>query len=299
VPTKPTGHRTAHTLDLQGHRGARGLRPENTLPSFEIALDVEVTTLELDLHLSSDDQLIIWHDPVLETTKCVIPPELASHKVRELTAAQLATVRCAKNPAPDRFENQVATATALAGDNYYIVTLDALFDFVDRYATDPTKSESQRINAAKIRFNIETKRKVADPTAIDDGFDGSKAGTFELALVAIIRDRELAKRITVQSFDHRSLWSVRAIAPDLPLAALTEERTDLAALFDKGAAVWSPDYKVVGPAELQQAHALGMEIIPWTVNDPADMRALLELGVDGLISDRPDLMVEVARAQQL
>ncbi len=127
--------------------------------------------------------------------------------------------------------------------------------------------------------------------AIGDDFDGETAGTFELAVIEAVTTAGVINRVTIQSFDHRSLWAVHAVRPAIPLAALTSrgDIPDFAELESLGAAVWSPDYRSVSSSTLQQAHDAGLLVIPWTVNDPADMADLLDLGVDGIITDRPDL----------
>ncbi len=291
---------TASAYDLQGHRGARGLRPENTLPSFEAALDLLVTTLEADLHFSADGQAVVWHDPVIDAGKCGVGPDAPaelpdpdageSPAVRELTAAELAGYRCDRNPDPSRFPEQVAAATAVAGDAYRIVTLKDLFDFVAEYAASSAKTDEQRANAALVRFNIETKRVADDPTTIGDGFDGATAGPFELAVLDAVTQAGVAERTTIQSFDHRSLWAVAATGAPVTLAALTSRGgPDFGELAERGAAIWSPRFTLVTPTSLAAAQTAGLAVIPWTVNEPADMQRLLDLGVDGLITDRPDL----------
>jgi glycerophosphoryl diester phosphodiesterase len=288
-------------FDLQGHRGARGLAPENTLPSFERALDLEVTTLELDLHFSADDALIVWHDPVISPSKCGLarggdgsrpdpdraPP--AALAVRRLSRAQLAGYRCDRNPEPDRFAEQRSTPTLLAGDDYRIVELFELFDFVERYAASAAKTHEQRRAAARVRFNIETKREAEHPGHIGDGFDGQSAGPLEREFERLVRARGLETRVTLQSFDHRSLWSLRALGSPIELVALTESTADLDALKRRGAAAWSPWHEEVDAESLARAHALGLRVVPWTVNDAERMRELRALGVDGIITDRPDL----------
>jgi glycerophosphoryl diester phosphodiesterase len=297
-------------FDSQGHRGARGLRPENTLPAFETALDLGVTTLELDLHFSADDQVVIWHDPVIDPAKCRINPAaslplpdpddpntaLADLALRSLTAQQLAAYLCDRNPDPSRFPDQTTQPTALAGQDFGIVTLARLFDFVDAYAGDPAKSEAQRTNAAQVRFNIETKRKFDQPQAIGDGFDGTTPGPFELAILELVQARGLADRVVVQSFDHRSLWAVHSVAPEMTLAVLISRAArgnELAEWAQAGASIFSPNATRLTAATVIQAHEAGLTVIPWTVNDPADMRRLIDMGVDGLISDRPDLLVDL------
>lgn len=290
-------------FDVQGHRGARGLQPENTLPGFETALDLGVTTLELDLHFTGDGAVVVWHDPVITGDKCrldpdatVAAPDPATAADRELAIAvlardQLRAYRCDTNPDPGRFPEQSPTPTDLAGSNYAIVTLEELFEFVARYETDPTKSDAQRAAAAAVRFNVETKRVPDLPATIGDGFDGTNAGPFEEAILDAVAGFSLSDRVTIQSFDHRSLQAIRAVDPDISLAALTRRNEPFAASFVEFADIWSPDYRSLSAGALSQAQATGMLVIPWTVNEPADMERLIGLGVDGLITDRPDLLI--------
>ena len=294
-------------FDVQGHRGARGLQPENTLPAFETALDLGVSTLELDLHLTADGEVVIWHDEALTRDKCglstmaapPLPPDPDDRAVAgdalylsRLTFADLQRYRCDRNPDPSRFPDQRATLTTLAGDNYQIVRLADLFAFVARYVGSDAKSAAQRANAAAVNFNIETKRKPDDPAAIGDDFDGVNPGRFEQEIARIVGAAGLTDRVIVQSFDHRSLWAMRTLLPDMPLAALTTGPAALPEFAERGATIWSPNYTTLSAAQLAEAHALGLAVIPWTVNDPADMQRLIALGVDGLITDRPDRLLE-------
>lgn len=290
--------------ELQGHRGARGLKPENTLPSFEAALDLMVTTLEGDLHFTADGQVVVWHDPVIDPSKCGIGPASSSGlpdpddpevdqdtlRVRALTAEQLAGYRCDRNPDPDRFPRQLATPGEVAGNNYGIAGLNALFEFVAAYADSPDKTAEQRTNARTVLFNLETKRVADIPSTIDDGFDGTTAGPFELAVLATAEAAGVSDRTIIQSFDHRSLWAVAATRSTVRLSALTSRSLpDFTELVERGATIWSPRDSQVSPASLGNAHKAGLSVIPWTINDTDDMQTLLDLGVDGLITDRPDL----------
>jgi glycerophosphoryl diester phosphodiesterase len=276
-------------VDVQGHRGARGLQPENTLPGFETALDLGVTTLEFDLHYTADGQVVVWHDPEIEGAKC--GNAFAGRPIRELSAAELRGLTCDRNPDPGRFPDQSPGPTAIAGTDYGIVTLDELFEFVDEYAASEAKTQQQRATADRVRFNMETKRRPDAPEAIGDGFDGMNAGPFELAILETISDWGLAERSVIQSFDHRSLSAVHAIDGSLALAALTRrgEVPDFAALAAAGVTIWSPDHRSVTPEAVAAAAAAGLAVSVWTVNDPADMQRLVDLGVGGLITDRPDL----------
>lgn len=320
-------------VEIQGHRGARGLRPENTLPAFETALDHQVDVIELDLHLTRDDQIVVWHDPYVFLTNCRLDsardePAMAGPKgpplpknplklpavdpdrlpflhpalmLRNQTAAQLRRLKCDRNPKPAEFPEQDPGTAPLAGQDYGIVKLGEVFDFVERYATSEAKSDAQRKNAASVRFNLELKRSEHYETFIADGFDGEKAGTFETALLQLIMDRGLLDRVTVQSFDERVLWALQKLEPRLTLAVLeredelnpgTREHPDVALeeWARRGAKIWSPDHDLVTKESVAIAKAAGLEVVPWTINDTSEMKRLIDLGVDGLITDRPDLV---------
>ena len=301
-PIIPTG------FDVQAHRGARGLKPENTLPAFETALDLEVTTLELDVHYSTDGQVIIWHDPVVEPLKCGLsddapdtipdpddPVSFGDRGIADLTAQQLTWFQCDRNPEPDRFPDQSSSATELAGSDYRIVTLAELFEFVRVYAISDEKTDSQRANAARVNFNIETKRRPDDPSTIGDGFNGSDAGPFELALLDLVEVYELGDRVVVQSFDHRSLWSIHKVDSTIRLAALTSDTyADPADFAANGASIWSPRFSTLTEQHVSDAHNAGLAVVPWTVNDTADMAKMISIGVDGIITDRPDLLLSIS-----
>ncbi len=299
---------TVTDLEVQGHRGARGLQPENTLPAFETALDLGVDTLELDLHFTSDGQLVVWHDPIVPPDKCRLDPDQsiagpdlneaddASILIAGFTRDELRAYSCDKNPDQNRLPDQQATATGLAGDSYQIVTLGELFDFVARYAEAEGKTPEQRAGAAAVMFNVETKRVEGSPETINDGFDGVNPGPFELTLLQLIADRGLEDRVVVQSFDHRSLRAIRSVDSSIRLAALTSRNVPFSADFAAFADIWSPDYRAVSSTSLAAAHQAGLEVIPWTVNDLADMSRLIELGVDGLITDRPDTLLALIGA---
>lgn len=310
VLQEPAAVEASPPFDVQGHRGARGLKPENTLPAFETALDWEVTTLELDLHYTADGQVVVWHDPAIDAAKCrldpatavVAPdpddPSLAEDElmISHLTWEQLGAYRCDRNPDPSLFPEQDNEATPLAGADYRIVTLAQLFDFVAAYEVAEAKTESQRDNAGSVQFNLETKRRPDRPEAINDGFDGVAPGPFEQAIMSLVAERNLVERTIIQSFDHRSLWAVRQLDDQIRLAALTSRRLpQLPSLAANGASIWSPNAGDVTVQRLAEAHEAGLLLIPWTVNEPDEMRRLIALGVDGLISDRPDLLMTIAR----
>lgn len=294
-------------FNVQGHRGARGLRPENTLPAFEAALDLGVGTLELDLHFTADSQVVIWHDPVIEPDKCGLrddaprtvpdPDEPATRTRRAiaaLTVEQLGWFQCDRNPDEDAYPDQRTVASELAGYDYRVVTLAELVQFVDSYGESELKTATQREKANRVGFNVETKRRPDDPSTIGDGFDGVNAGPFELALLDLVSRMELEGRVTVQSFDPRSLRAVHAIDPTIRLASLTSNTfTKLDDVVADGAAVWSPRASTLTARRVGEAHEIGLEVIPWTVNDPVELSDLISWGVDGVITDRPDLFLKL------
>ncbi len=294
-------------FDIQGHRGARGLKPENTLPAFETALDLGVTTLELDLHLTADDVVVVWHDPEIDSDKCGLKPAAGVDapdpdslivqgrklRVSNLTFEQLGAYQCDRNPDPALYPAQDSRPTELAGDDYGIVSLAELLDFVEAYAGSGDKSDVQRNNAHQVAFNLETKRRPDQPWAINDGFDGESPGPFELAIISLVEERNLVSRVIIQSFDHRSLWAIRSLNGAVRLAALTSgARPDFSGIAVQGATIWSPNYHDLSADRIEEAHESGLLVIPWTVNDLATMEELISESVDGLITDRPDILVK-------
>jgi glycerophosphoryl diester phosphodiesterase len=261
-----------------------------------VALDAGVNTLELDLHFTKDAQVVIWHDPIVSSEKCEVvdPAESArlNSEIASLSLVEIGKFRCSKNPDSGRFPDQTATPTTIAGDDYSIIRLGELFEFVTAYSKSELKTPDQRANAEAVRFNIETKRLPERPETINDGFDGETPGPFEVEVLKAIATAGLQGRVTIQSFDHRSLRAIRTADDSTPLAALTRRNEPFDSDFADFAQIWSPDYRSLSAASLIEAQAAGMMVIPWTVNDTSDMNRLIDLGVDGLITDRPDTLIQ-------
>ncbi|HLS00149.1 MAG TPA: glycerophosphodiester phosphodiesterase family protein [Mycolicibacillus parakoreensis] len=274
-------------FDLQAHRGGRGETTEESLAAFAHAVELGVDTLELDVVLTADRAPLVWHDPVIEATKCrdtapVRPDDpdypYVGRAVAQLTLAQLRTLDCGL-PQPRFPRAQVVTPNRLA-------TLPEVFALVERYR-------------AAVRFNIETKVTPDDPA-------GAPAESVAVILAAV-RAAGVTDRVSVQSFDWRTLPLVRAAEPAIPLVALFEPRTfrpgspwlagidpaavpdALAAAHRLGADVAAPPHEQVDAEFVARAHSLGLAVLPWTVNDPAALRALLDAGVDGVITDYPTM----------
>ena len=288
----------AQALDLQGHRGARGLAPENTLPAFAAALTLGVDTLELDTGVTKDGVVVISHERRLhpDTTRgpdghWLTAPGPAIH---ELTYAELQRYDVGRlNPATNYGKPFPAQK---AVDGTRIPRLADLFELV------------RKSGNTAARFNIETK--------IDPGKPGETLPpeAFARALVREVRAAGVAARTTIQSFDWRTLKVVQAEAPEIGTVYLSTERGWLKGaaadsawtaglrLADFGSVAkmvhaaggrnWSPFFGDIDATRLTEARSLGLKVVVWTVNDPKDIATMLDLQVDGIISDRPDLVRE-------
>ena len=290
---------SASAFDLQGHRGARGLAPENTIKAFTRALEIGVTTLELDLAMTRDGILVVSHDSRLNPVHTRGPdgqflnregPAIHSLTFEELQRYDVGRIKPG-TPYAQRFAEQQGA------DGIRIPALTEVFDLVKRAKAD------------QVRFNIETK---LTPTS---GSDTPDPQTFAAALAKSLRDAGLTQRATIQSFDWRTLVAMRAIAPEIERVCLTIEDADednlqhhkpgpspWTAGFDidevggsaprlvaaAGCQVWSPYFRNLNAENLAQSRSLALKVIPWTVNERADMERLIDLGVDGIITDYPD-----------
>jgi glycerophosphoryl diester phosphodiesterase len=286
----------AAAFDLQGHRGARGLAPENTLAAFERALAIGVTTLETDMAVTKDGVIVISHDPYLNPDVVRGPdgawlaskgPTIYSLTYEELSRYDVGRV----NPA-SAYAKQFPEQRAADGQRFPM--LAQVFGLGKNNA---------------VRFNIETK---ITPTSVGDTPDPP---TFARMVVKAIIDAGMTQRTTVQSFDWRTLVEVKKLAPEIATACLTIETQNndnvqrqaaapspwLAGLSladhgrslprlvkAAGCGTWSMFWRNLTAQEVEEAHALGLLVLPWTVNDPADMARLVDWKVDGLITDYPD-----------
>jgi glycerophosphoryl diester phosphodiesterase len=306
------------SFDLQGHRGARGLKPENTLPSFEIAFDLGVTSVETDVHLTFDGVPVIIHDPVVSGRLC---RRLAQNGTAEpadrplvstLTLAQLRGYAADRNPDPGRFPRQDARTTPLAElfgrrhglHPYTPPTLADLFAFAEAYSGEPGceagKTQAQQVCARRVRFDLELKRVPFHPEHIGDAFDGSAPAALERRLVETVVAAGMVARTTVRSFDHRAVLALRRLEPRLTAAVLAAGMApvSIASLVRHADAhVYCPDYRFLDEPQVRQAKAEGIRVIPWTVNQPDHWQRLLDWGVDGITTDFPDRLAKLLTAR--
>jgi len=289
----------AAAFDLQGHRGARGLAPENTLPAFERALTIGVSTLELDIGLTADGTVVVAHDPYLNPAftrdaKGDWLPAGRGPLLRSLTLAELQAYDVGRIRPDAPYARSFAAQQAVDGTR--IPTLAQVFALV------------RARGANDVRFNIETKLSPQQPQ------DTVPPEAMVDALLKVIRDAGMRERVTIQSFDWRTLQRVQKLEPAIPTAYLTIQTANNDNVRDggwtaglrladhgsvprlvkaAGGRIWSPNQGAVTQALVDEAHALGLQVIPWTVNEPADMERLIAWGVDGLITDYPDRLREV------
>ncbi len=304
-PPSPPHPARLGPFDLEAHRGGRALRPENTLPSFANALSMGVDTLELDMGVTRDGVIVVSHERGLN-------PDLARGPdgryiatgipYVKLTLAEVKKYDVGRiRPGSDyaaRFPDQLAVPGTR------IPTLAEVCELV------------RRSGDRHVRLNIETK---IDPTHPEESLDPQ---AFVTAVLELLRREHFTERVMIESFDWRTLLLVQQQAPKIPTVYLTQVQQPEENLYlDKpslwtagfdpvkyggsvpravkaaGGAIWSPLYEDVTASSIAEAHRLGLPVIVWTVNDPQDMSRLIDMGVDGIISDRPDLLRTVAASK--
>ena len=256
---------------VHGHRGARAMRPENTIPAFEYAIQAGVDVLELDMAVTKDNVLVVSHDPYLHPPVCSGPQPKAT--IHELTLAQVREWDCGKVTNPG-FPKQ----TPVPGT--HMPTLDEVFDLAPR---------------GNVQFNIETKI-FADHPELTPPPD-----EFAQLVLAMVRKHHLEKRVMLQSFDFRTLHAMKKLAPEIALVALWEgaDRDFVSIAQEAGATIVSPAYRLVTPEKVRAAHAAGLQVVPWTANTPADWDKLVAAQVDAIISDDPAELIAYLKSKGL
>ena len=295
----------AQAFDLQGHRGARGLAPETTLAGFARALAIGVHTLETDIAISRDGVLLISHDPALN-------PDITRGPDGQWLAGRGPVIFHTPWAELQRYDvGRLKPGTRYAGqhpdqqpvDGARLPALAELLALVKR-AGNPGPGNPP------VRLALETK---INPLAPDDT---AAPEPFARALVAAVRDAGLASRTSILSFDWRTLQIIQRDAPEIATVYLTARQRWLDnvgrgaatpwtagfALADHGSVpkmvhaaggkIWSSFHGDLDATQVKAAQALGIQVLAWTVNEPAQIEAMLDLGVDGIVSDRPDRVRE-------
>ena len=267
-------------FDTQGHRGCRGLMPENTIPAMLKALDLGATTLEMDIAITKDKEVLISHDPFFShdiTTKpdgiFIDEKDEKNYNIYRMTYAETQQYDVGMKPNP-RFPRQEKMQV-------HKPLLSDLLDSVQQYMI-----KSKR---AFPYFNIETKTQPVTDTI----FHPAPAEFVEL-LMAVIKNKGVEEYVIIQSFDFRTLRYLHKQYPSIRTAMLIEssdKRSLDEQVKDLGftPTIYSPEYKLVNDELIKKCHQQKIKIIPWTVNDKTKIEELKKAGVDGIISDYPDL----------
>ena len=270
------------SIDVQAHRGGAGLMPENTIPAMQHALDLGVNTLEFDLQLSQDGQVVVSHDsyfhPRYSTRPdgTLIQEEDPKEYLYTMPYDSIARYDVGLRFV-DRWPGQVKMAVCkpLASD---------LIDFAEGYAKQP------------VNYNIEIKSWPGE----GEGTLWPEYHVFCDTCIPLLLSKQLGERLIVQCFDTRALNYMHATWPELTLSYLTEDYDggDIEVLLQNLDFVpqwWSPESSVVTPENVAWCHAHGIGVVPWTVDDPAEMQRLVDCGVEAIISNYPDILIETVR----
>lgn len=283
----------ALAFDAQGHRGARGLAPENTLAAIEQALFIGVSTLEFDVVLSAEGVPVVSHDttPNPDITRDANGRWLQARgkPFNQLSLEQIASLDVGRINPSSRYARDFQSQAPQDGER--IPTLASVFERV------------KRLGAGHVRFNIELKTNPRRPD------ESPEAEAFVRAVMSVINSQGMTSRTSLQSFDWRVLKAGQAIAPGVPLSFLSAQLDRFNTLSDgdwtsglkltdfedapamvaaAGGKLWSPHFNDLSQATLARARTLNLRVIPWTVNEVSDMARLIDWGVDGLITDYPD-----------
>lgn len=301
-------------FDLEGHRGGRDARPENTLPAFAYGMELGETTLEMDMQLTKDGHIVISHNPFMnpnlakDINGAYVKPGV--YDIRTMTLAEVKQFDLGTmNPAAgDYYKGHGLTQLSVAGTK--MPTLDEVFELANSYGNHT------------IKFNLETKS-YADP--LDPAYKNTPSPElFVQKVYEVIKKYHMEDRVFIQSFDWRTLKAMHKLDPNITLVALSSEQPSwgadgcylkigekkaspwlaglninnyngdyVKAAKDIGADVVSPYFKELSPQLVDEAHELGMKVVPWTVNSVRDMNMLIDMGVDGIISDKPWLLRDV------
>jgi glycerophosphoryl diester phosphodiesterase len=269
-------------INVQAHRGGAGLMPENTIAAMKNALDLDVNTLEFDLHLSSDGQVVVSHDSYFHPRYSTRPDgTLIGEEDEKEYLYTMPYDSIAKYDVGQRFVDRwpgqvkMEAVKPLASE---------LIDFAEGYAKKP------------VNYNIEIKSWPGE----GEGTLWPEYHVFCDTCVPMLLSKNLGKRLIIQCFDTRTLNYMHAKWPELTLSYLTEDYDggDIEQLLknlDFTPQWWSPESSVVTPENVAWCHAHGIGVVPWTVDDPAEMRRLVDCGVEAIISNYPDILIQTVR----
>jgi glycerophosphoryl diester phosphodiesterase len=260
---------------VHGHRGARAARPENTLPAFEYALAQGVDALELDLAVTKDNVLVVSHDPEMNPKICR-GPEGAERVIRKMTFAQLQLWDCGTLRNPEFPQQKPVPGTRV-----------------------PKLAEVLQLAKGKgVDLNIETKIFPSRPELTPSPEE------FARLVIEEVRRHGLEDKLILQSFDWRTLEAMKKLAPQVRLSALypnvmNATRDYLGEALAAGYGFVSPHFRVTSKETVAKAHAAGVQVAPWTANEPQVWDVLIAAGVDAIITDDPAALIAYLKSKGL
>jgi glycerophosphoryl diester phosphodiesterase len=267
-------------FDIEGHRGCRGLYPENTIIAFMEAVKLGVNTLEMDVVVSKDGKLVVSHDPTLNPDICSTSdgkPVSSGIRIYNLTYDEVKTFDCGSRGNP-KFPEQKKMAA-------FKPLLSDVIDSVENYI--------QRNHLAAVHYNIETKS-----TPEGDDIEHPKPAVFSKMLYDLLKGKNVLSKCIIQSFDPRTLQVIHQIDSAMATALLVADIDS----FEKNIhqlgyipTIYSPNFVLVSEKMIKKCHLQNIKVIPWTVNDEDKMVKLKNMGVDGLITDYPDRAIKTLR----
>lgn len=276
----------SQNFDIQGHRGCRGLLPENTIEAMKKAIDLGVTTLEMDVVISKDNKVLLSHEPFLSHEICLDKNKKEITEVNEhlynlyqMNYDEIKDCDCGSKMHP-RFQDQEKLET------HKSLLIDVIY-FVEEYISKLQKGDPRR----KIYYNIETKSK---PNG--DGIYHPEPKEFVDLLVGVLKNTTISDRVYIQSFDVRTLQYLHQKYPKYKTVLLVENKMSIQEnlkILGFKPNVYSPEFILLDKKKVNFLHKKGVKVIPWTVNNPEDMKRIIAFGVDGIISDYPNRYFEM------
>lgn len=275
-------------LDVQGHRGCRGLMPENTIPGFIRALETGVNTLEMDVGITKDSQVVVSHDPFFHTHISTGPngeeitkDNMHSHNIFELNYDEVTQYDVGLKVHPNfPIQRKIPAIKP---------TLSMVFETVESYI--------KTHNLEAVQYSIELKRKADyDHQYHPDG------DTFSQLVIDVLDRYDIVDKVILQCFDIETLQIIRKKRPEIKLAYLIASEKDYQENIDRLGfipEIYSPAFSLVDSDLVNYCNSQNMKLIPWTINEVSDLQRIMKLGVHGIISDYPDRAIEIYEGLQL
>lgn len=264
------------TVEIHGHRGTRGYLPENTIPSFIKAIDLGSTAIELDVVISKDGLVVVSHEPYMSAGICLdslgqsLKNPSQNHNIYEMTYAQVACYDCGSikhNRFPEQ-ENMKVSKPLLSE------VIDVIEDYVKEMGITP------------IVYNVEVK---SDPKG--DNTHHPEPAKYVEILVELLRSKNINDHLIVQSFDERILKELHRQAPEITISFLVANLNSFSANIESlgfQPTYYTPYFKLLNKKKVKEIHEAGVKVGVWTVNKPKDIKRMINIGVDAIISDYPD-----------